>query len=139
MPPTRARSTYLANAVLGAPPERLVTMLYDAAVNNIVVAQEALARKDFYELNERLLRAQNIILELQGTLKPELWAGGPALEALYSYVYRLLVRGNTRKDETALAEARKLLVPLQTAWHRAAEQVLGERAGAREDPVRASA
>ena len=128
MPPTRARNTYLANAVAGAPRERLLTMLYDALVNNIAVAEDALDRKDFFVLNERLLRAQEIVLVLRGSLKPEIWSGGPALMSIYAYVYKLLVRGNVHKDATALADARKVLEPLQAAWHVAAEQVLAERA-----------
>ncbi len=130
MPPTLARSTYLANAVAGAPQERLLTMLYDALLNNIVVAEDAMERKDFYTINERLLRAQEIVLVLRGSLKPEIWSGGPALMSIYDYVYRLLVRGNTRKDARALSDARKVLEPLQHAWHVAADQVLAERAAA---------
>ena len=45
VPPSRARSAYLANAVAGAPPEKLLTMLYDALVNNIAVAEEALEQQ----------------------------------------------------------------------------------------------
>jgi flagellar protein FliS len=130
MPASRARSTYLANAVAGAPRERLLTMLYDALVNNIVVAEDALEHKDFYTLNERLLRAEEIVLVLRGSLKPEIWSGGPALMSIYAYVYNLLVRGNVHKDARALADARKILEPLQDAWHVAADQVLAERAAA---------
>jgi flagellar protein FliS len=103
-------------------------MLYDGLVNNIAVAQDALVRNDFYTLNERLLQAQDIVLELAGTLKPELWSGGPTLLAIYDYVYKLLVRGNVNKDAGALADARRLLEPLQEAWHVAAEQVLADKA-----------
>lgn len=139
MPPARARNAYLANAVAGAPPERLLTMLYDALVNNIVVAENALETKDYYVLNEKLLRSQEIVLELQGTLKPELWNGGPALLAIYGYVYKLLVRGNVYKDPGALSDARKLLEPLQAAWHAAADQVLAGRAAGSGLQVAASA
>ena len=130
MPPTRARSTYLANAVAGAPRERLLTMLYDALLNNIVVAEDAMERKDFYTLNERLLRAEEIVLVLRGSLKPEIWSGGATLMSIYDYVYKLLVRGNVYKDARALSDARRVLEPLQTAWHVAADQVLAERAAA---------
>jgi flagellar secretion chaperone FliS len=130
MPVMGARNTYLANAVACAPRERLLTMLYDALVNNVALAENALAEGDFYALNERLLKAQDIVLELSGTLKPEGWNGGPALLALYNYVYRLLVRGNVHRDKAALAEARTYLEPLQEAWHRAADKVLAERARA---------
>jgi len=130
MPSNKARNTYLANAVASAPPERLLTMLYDALVNNIVIAEDAMERKDYYVVNERLLRAQEIVLVLQSTLKPELWNAGPALIAIYGYVYRLLVRGNVRKDPGALSEARKHLEPLQAAFHAAADKVLAEKAAA---------
>jgi len=133
MPATRARNTYLANAVASAPPERLLTMLYDALVNNIIVAEDAMVRKDYFTLNEKVVRSQEIVLELQSTLKPELWNAGPTLMAIYTYVYKLLVRGNVKKDAGALTEARKLLEPLQAAWHSAANQVLAERAAPKPD------
>jgi flagellar protein FliS len=102
-------------------------MLYDALVNNIVLAEGALETKDLYTLNQKLVRAQEIILVLQGSLKPELWNAGPVLSAIYSYVYRLLVKANVHKDAGALSEARKLLEPLQESCHAAAEQVIAER------------
>lgn len=139
MPPTRARDTYLANAVAGAPPERLLTMLYDTLVSSITVAEAALHEQNYFTLNEKLLQAQEIVLELRGTLKPDLWSGGPTLVAIYSYVYKLLVRGNVHKDPTALAEARRLLEPLQAAWHAAAERVLAERLASPPAPIAASA
>lgn len=127
MPPARARKAYLHNAVAAAPPERLVTMLYDALVNNIVLAEDALERKDFFTKNEKLIKAQDIVLYLRETLKPELWSGGPSLMSLYAYVYTLLVKGNVRNDAGCLSEARKHVEPLQTAWHAAAEKVLADR------------
>ena len=139
MPASRARSTYLANAVAGAPRERLLTMLYDALLNNIAVAEDAMERKDFYTLNERLLRAEEIVLVLRGSLKPEIWSGGPALMSIYDYVYKLLVRGNVHKDAGALSDARRVLEPLQAAWHVAADQVLAERAAAPQGAAAMSA
>jgi len=122
------RQAYLTNSVVSAPPERLLTMLYDALVNNIAIAEDALEKNDFYTLNQRLVRSQEIVLELRASLKPELWSGGPALVAIYTYVYGLLVKANVHKDAGALSEARKLLEPLQSAWHQAADIVAAERA-----------
>ncbi|HTW09120.1 MAG TPA: flagellar export chaperone FliS [Acidimicrobiales bacterium] len=129
MSANNARSMYMSTAVAGAPPERLLTMLYDALVRNISIAERAMADMDYYTLNTRLVRSQEIVIELMNTLKPELWSGGPALMSIYSYVYRLLVRGNVHKDARALADARKLLEPLQDAWHKAADVVLAQKAG----------
>jgi flagellar protein FliS len=140
MAPSRARNAYLASAVAGAPPERLLTMLYDALVSNIAIAEGALEAKDYYTLNERLVRSQAIVLELQGTLKPDLWSGGPALVSIYAYVYKLLVAGNVHKDAKALADARGLLEPLQDAWHTAADKVMAQKmAGGRGSDLAASA
>ena len=140
MAPSRDRNAYLATAVAGAPPERLLTMLYDALVSNIAIAEGALEAKDYYTLNERLVRSQAIVLELQGTLKPDLWSGGPALMSIYAYVYKLLVAGNVQRDAKALADARGLLEPLQDAWHTAADQVMAQKtAGGRGSDLAASA
>lgn len=128
MPAHRARNAYLANAVAAAPPERLVTMLYDALVNNIVLATEALESKDYYTKNQHLLKAQDIVIYLRETLKAELWNAGPVLRDIYVYVYKLLVKGNLRNDRKCLDDARKLVEPLQTAFHAAADRVLADKA-----------
>jgi flagellar protein FliS len=129
MPSNRARNAYMTNAVACAPPERLVTMLYDGLVNYILAAEKALEDKDFFTLNDNLLRAEEIVLYLSATLKTDVWEGAPALLSIYNYVYQLLVRGNVHKDAGALSEARKHVEPLQAAWHAAADKVLAERAG----------
>ena len=59
--------------------------------------------------------------------------------SIYDYVYKLLVRGNVHKDAGALSDARRVLEPLQAAWHVAADQVLAERAAAPQGAAAMSA
>jgi flagellar protein FliS len=126
-----ARNRYIKDSIRTAPPARLVTMLYDGLVNDIAEAQAALEQRDLWTVNHRLLRAQAIVVELQVSLKPELWAGAAELNRIYSYVRMLLFDANMTKDATKMADARRLVEPLRLAWHSAAEQVLsGELQGA---------
>ena len=62
-------------------------MLYDALVRDLNLAEEALrGRPDLRVVNDRLVHAQAIVLELQAGLDPSKWSGGPGLVRLYNYL-----------------------------------------------------
>lgn len=129
--PRDARRAYLANTVMTASPARLLTLLYDALLSDVRTAAAALDEQDWEAANARLTRAQAIVLELQGTLRVDVWDGAPRLLAIYHYVYRLLVRANTSHQAELCRECESLLEPLQQAWHQAAAQAQGEVAATR--------
>jgi flagellar protein FliS len=113
--------TYRANAVLTASPGQLVLMLYDGALKAMAIAQDAFTRPDdprgIEVINHQLLKAQNIVLELQGGLNME--AGGEfakTLYRLYDYHHRRLFEANVRKDPKIVAEVEGLVRSLRDAW-----------------------
>lgn len=120
MPPD-ARSRYLANTILTASPARLVTLLYDGLVSDLHGAAAAFDTGDFETANTRLMRAQGIVLELQGSLRTDIWDGADRLLAIYRYVYKRLVEANIFRNRGACAECLALVTPLQAAWHEAAK------------------
>jgi len=130
MASTTIRNRYLADTVQTVPPARLVVMLYDGLVSDLRRAEAALAEKDFYVVNERLVRAQAILLELQGSLKPELWSGGPSLLRLYVHMHKELVQANITKDVRKVTACLRLVEPLADAWREAAVRVLSGQAPA---------
>ena len=116
-----ARARYVSDTVETVSPSRLVTMLYDALVRDLTLAEDALGgRPDLRVVNDRLVHAQAIVLELQSGLDPTKWSGGPGLARLYNYLHDELVKANVEKSPMRIAACRLLVEPLQQAWHEAA-------------------
>lgn len=117
------RDRYVGNSVTTASPARLVTMLYDRLVRDLTVAEAAVAARDFAAANEQLVHAQEIVWELTAGLDPTKWSGGPALASLYQFLLQELVAANVAKDASRIVSCRRLVEPLQEAWHQAAREV----------------
>ncbi|NEM91168.1 flagellar export chaperone FliS [Galbitalea soli] len=115
------RSAYRRDSVMTATPAALLTMLYDRLLLDLQWAESAQQESDWAVAGTRLLHAQDIVTELIGSLKPELWTGGPALLAVYVYVLPLLRAANVERSVDKTREAIQLLDPLRQAWREAAE------------------
>ena len=120
------RARYIKDTVETTPRNRLVTMLYDALVTNLDVAERAMAARDLHTANRSLVKAQAILIELRSSLKPELWSAGPRLAALYEYLIREVVQANMTKNAKAVHACRVLIEPLRDAWHVAAREVAAQ-------------
>ena len=114
------RNRYVQDAVSTVTPAKLVTMLYDALVRDLVLAQQALTTRDVQTAHDRLIHAQEIVLELQAGLDLTQWDGAGGLMSLYQFVYRELVDANVRKDVTKVIAVHDTVEPLRQAWHTAA-------------------
>lgn len=114
--------TYRTNAVLTASPGQLVLMLFDGAIKAMETAQAAFALKEedprqIKVINDQILKAQAIIIELQAGLNME--AGGEfaqTMSRLYDYHQRRLLEANLRKDLKVLVEVIGLVGSLRDAW-----------------------
>lgn len=113
--------TYRANAVLTASPGQLVLMLYDGALKALAIARAAFDRPDdprrIEVINQQLLKAQNIVSELQDGLNFEV--GGEfaqTMNRLYDYHHRRLFEANLRKQVEPVIEVERLLKQLRDAW-----------------------
>ncbi len=114
---------YRANSVLTASPGQLVLLLYDGALRALAHARDAFARpaedmRRLEAINQHLLKAQNIISELQGTLNFDAGDGQFAreMERLYDYYQRRLVQANIRKQVEPVVEIERLLGEVRNAW-----------------------
>lgn len=119
-----ARNAYTTNAVSTASPVKLLTMLYDRLVRDLLMAEQAIQQGDGPMANDQLLHAQQIVLELQTSLDVDAWEGAAGLSALYTFVYQELVAANVTKDAAKVRSCHDLLEPLRQTWHEAARQVL---------------
>ncbi len=116
---------FLADAVLTAPPERLLMMLYDRLALDLERGEVAITKKDPAEAHDRLTNAQAIVTELRCSLDVTIWPAGESLLAVYDYIVKLLVEANMYKDATKVREARFLVAPLHDAWRTAAGASVG--------------
>jgi flagellar protein FliS len=107
---------YRESAVLTAPPERLVVMLYDGARRFLYQAAVTMRNGDIQTSHERLRRAEAIIDHLLATLDMSQGEVAQQLESIYIFCQRLLAEGRIRQDAEKLDQVSRLLGELREAW-----------------------
>ena len=120
----RASQAYTQSAVLSASPEQLVVMLYDGAIRFLNQAQLAMQQEKKEIARERLLRAEDIINELNNSL--DVQSGGEiadSLRSLYLWMKRQIMQSLIQQDPEPLSECLQQLLELREAWSSA---LLGE-------------
>jgi len=122
-----ARATYLDASIATASPARLLVMLFDRLVLDVQRGLDAQRRGDFEETHRQLTHAQDIVMELQSSLRADEFKGGYDLAALYSFLHRQLVMANIRKDAAITDEVLTLVTDLCDAWRQAALQCATEQ------------
>ena len=114
------RDRYLQDSINTATPGKLLVMLYDRLVMDLVQGEEGLRTGDREQANERITHAQEIILELRATLDVDAWAGAAGLAGLYGFLVTELIQANIQRDADKVATCRGLVEPLRDAWREAA-------------------
>jgi flagellar protein FliS len=114
------RDRYLQDSINTATPGRLLVMLYDRLVMDLVQGEEGLRTGDREQANERITHAQEIILELRATLDVDAWAGAAGLAGLYGFLVTELIQANIQRDADKVATCRGMVEPLRDAWRQAA-------------------
>src|SRR5947209_5260624 len=108
---------YRDSAVLTAPPERLVVMLYDGARRFLHQAAAAM-REDQIEISHhKIRRAEDIIAHLRETLDHD--QGGQIalrLSAIYSFCLRHLMQARFDRDATKIDQVSEMLAQLRDSW-----------------------
>jgi flagellar protein FliS len=115
-----SHASYRESAILTAPPEQLVIMLYDGVHRFLLQGAAAMREGRAAEAGERVGRATAIIDELQCTL--DLSAGDVAehLSGIYVFCRRHLAEGLCERDPEKLERIDALLRELREAWAHAA-------------------
>ena len=114
--------TYQTQSVITASPGQLILMLYDGALRFLGHARDALqapeeSARRIEIINTNLLKAQNIIAELQACLNHD--AGGDHsanLDRLYDYYLRRLLEANLKKKVEPVIEVENLIRQLRDGW-----------------------
>ncbi len=113
----RKKNDYAERTVDTATPAKLVEMLYSGAINFITQGIKSIEDKQYDIANEKIMRVEDIIMELNVSLDME--KGGEIsknLRALYNYMYKQLLEANTKKDTEILEECRNYLHDLRETW-----------------------
>ncbi len=112
-----------------APPEKILIMLYNGAINFLKKAQIAFDKGNKTEAHNNIMSAERIIVEFMQTLDMDL--GGEMaknLYSLYSYLYNKLVEANMRNKPENLVEVLDHLTKLRDTWLQAIEIANKEKA-----------
>jgi len=115
----RYRQVQIATASRG----KLILMLYQGAINSLKKSVELLEKKDYLGKGESIIKAQDIIMELNLALDMSAGEIARSLRGLYIYMYRRLIDANMHKDAVPIQEAIRILTNLYEAW----EQVVTEK------------
>ena len=112
-----------------APRGKLILMLYQGAIKALKKSLELIDKKDFEGKGEQLIKAQDIVMELNLALDMEAGEIPSSLRQLYLYVYRRLLNANLNLDKEAVNEAIRILETLYGAWEVAIQKVEGDIKG----------
>lgn len=113
----RWQNRYIENMVKTASPAKLIELLYMKAIDVLKEAEDLIGEKKYVEANEKIKRAQDIVIELNLSL--DLEKGGQIaqnLRAIYNYLFQRLIEGNVKKNVEILREVRSFLEDLLETW-----------------------
>lgn len=122
------RDTYLAATVSTASPAQLLVMLCERLVLDLQRAAAALRNGEPSQAHAPLVHAQDIVLELNASLKADAWEGGPGLASLYDYLHGELVRANVGKDLRITEFCLDIVSTLRDTWREAAGSLMSASA-----------
>lgn len=113
-----AYQVYQQNSVMLASPEKLVLMLYDGLLRFIRLGKKSLEERDFESANDCIVRAQEIVSELNVSLNMD-YEISHSLRSLYNFMYQKLIEANIKKDISIIEQVEHLVSGLKEAWEQA--------------------
>jgi flagellar protein FliS len=114
------RDRYLSDSINTASPAKLLIMLYDRLVVDLMQGEEALRAGVHETAYERITHAQEIVMELRVSLDIEAWSGAPGLANLYGFLLTELIGANIGRNADRVAACRGIVEPLRDTWREAA-------------------
>lgn len=115
---------YKQTSVLSASREQILLMLYEAAIKFTKLAIQAAEQKKIADRGQNILRAYDIVMELNATLDHKV--GGELaqqLESLYIFMMDQYTKANISGDPEPLRSNVKVLENLYDGWKQAMDQI----------------
>jgi flagellar secretion chaperone FliS len=110
-----ALNKYKQNSVTTATPEELTLMLYDGAIKFMNIAKFSIEKKQMEKAHNSLVRAQDIINELNYSLDMK-YEISEEMRKLYDFVISKLVDGNMQKDIKPIEDAIAITSDMRDTW-----------------------
>lgn len=110
-----ALNKYKQSSISTATPEELTLMLYNGAIKFMNIAKYSIEKKEMEKAHNSLLRAQDIILELNYSLDMK-YDISKEMRELYEFVMSKLVDGNISKDIKSIEEAIDITSEMRDTW-----------------------
>jgi flagellar secretion chaperone FliS len=108
---------YKNASVLSASREQILLMLYEAAIKFTKLAVQAIENKNIAERGKNIMRAYDIVAELQVSLDHKVGGDLPKqLDQLYTFVLDQYTKANIQGDVEALKSTLKILDNLYDGW-----------------------
>lgn len=123
-------SQYKQNSINTSTPEELTLMLYNGAIKFAKLAKINMEAKNIQETNTNLIKSQNIISELNMTLKME-YEVSKELRSLYNFIKEQLLDANIRKDPKILDDIIPIMEDMRDTWKEAMEVVKQQKINAK--------
>jgi len=125
---------YKQTSILSAPREQILLMLYEGAIKFTKLAIQAAEQKKVAERGSNIMRAYDIILELQVSLDHKVGGEIAAqLDQLYTYVLDQYTKANISGEIDPLRNSLKVIENLFDGWKVAVEKYkkeIDEKGGA---------
>lgn len=124
---TNGYKSYQNNSVLTSSPQELTLMLYNGAIKFCVQGKKAIEEKNVQEAHRLIVRAQDIIQELQITLDHK-YPIAEELNRMYDFILYELREANIAKSTEHLDTALDFIREIRDTWAeatKAARQKIG--------------
>lgn len=111
------QQNYLANQVMQASPKRLIELLFEGCIKNLKQATLAIEQENINLAHNKLVRAQDIILELRYSINEEV--GGQVAQQfiqLYEYMNQQLLQANLKKEVALIEQVQQMVTELLETW-----------------------
>lgn len=128
---TQVSQAYLKTKVMTASPAELRLMLIDGAIRFSEQAKRGYEERDYESAFEGTTKAQNILMELMNSLRPEQAPELCArLSALYTFMYKSLVEASSTREAGLVDEVIALLRFERETWQLCLESLARENKSA---------
>lgn len=100
-------------------PQEITALLYEACLNNLEDAIDLIEQKEYMDANEKLQKANDILVRLGAGINYEAGIISDQLDSLYNYMADRLIEANYKKDVKIIEEVIGHLSKIASAWHEA--------------------
>jgi len=112
-----------------ASPERLMVLLFEAAIRHMRTGAAALEAGRLAEASQAISKATDIVVELDATFdRPRFPELGENLGLVYQFVCGRLLSATLERDPVLVREAERVFFPVADAFSTAVRQLAAERA-----------